>query len=617
MTLVYRSVFTDADGRIGAAVPATFEAWLRSKGLVPPASGLAQAGAALESREGAIAWAAHSSVAISERQIQRLRLVEETNEARWVTTLSWNYTTSNAGGGEGWLWVDLEHEPVGGRPLKRPGSPRIVRELLAAGEAVDGGVPLTSEVWQVRAGQASELLRFVTSPTRHIPIIVFAYDPQRAYDQVKLANYLARDLAGVAAVFRLADGQATERLSQLLPEGLAVFGGAMRTYLPGAGSRDDSAIRHRVLGRASLVALGARAFPAVKDQILEFSVRRGTPLPTLSARRSSNPVRPAKVAPATESAATAVAGVLSVPRDWLQDRFRRVRRSLGKSEVLEQSSADQLTLFDSALDELIAAAQTPAQAEGQPGSDSFARELAEARADRELLNQLLEAAQNELDQSTAELKDLGYELEAIELEATEAAEATDRAERRGRWLSRRLRDAGDPGFGTDDSLPDAPPSVAEVVLLSRELLEWLTVGPTDGTAAELDLQGSSQLYAIKSWSGLIALNAYAQARTEGRFGNSFYAWCQEAPAGEAAISAAAVSLVESETVATNPGLRRARVFPVPPEVEKSGSLYMPAHIKVVKRGWPCPRLHFHDDTAGTGKIYVGYLGEHLPTARFP
>ena len=43
---------------------------------------------------------------------------------------------------------------------------------------------------------------------------------------------------------------------------------------------------------------------------------------------------------------------------------------------------------------------------------------------------------------------------------------------------------------------------------------------------------------------------------------------------------------------------------------------MPAHIKVVKRGWPCPRLHFHDDTARTGKIYVGYLGEHLPTARF-
>lgn len=617
MTLVYRSVFTDADGRISAAVPATFGAWLHSKGLTPPESGLAQAGAALESREGSIPWAARSSVAISGRQIQRLRLVEETNEARWVTTLSWDDAKLNAAAGDSWLWLDLEHEPFGGRPLKRPGSPRLVRELLAAGEAVDGGVPLTSEVWQVRAEQTSELLRFVTSPTRHIPIIVFAYDPQRAYEQVKLASSLARDLAGVAAVFRLADGRATERFSQLLPDGLAVYGGAMRTYLSGAGSMNDNATRHRVLGRASLVALGPRAFPAVKDQILEFSVRRGTPLPSFSVRRSSDPVSPAQVAPVAGRAATTPTGVLSVPLDWLQERFQRVRRSLGKSDVLDQPPTDQLTLFDRALEELIAATQTPTRAEGGPRSDSIARELAEARAEHVLLNQLLEAAQSELDQSTAEVKQLGYELEAIQLEATEAAEATDRAERRGRWLSKRLRNAGDSGFGTDDSLPDAPPSVAEVLILARQLLESLTVGPTDEAAAELDLQGSSQLYAIKSWSGLIALNAYAQARTEGRFNNSFYAWCQEPPPGEAAISAAAVALVESETVASNPGLRRSRVFSVPPEVEKSGRLYMPAHIKVVKRGWPCPRLHFHDDTAGTGKVYVGYLGEHLPTAQFP
>lgn len=179
MSLVYRSVFADADGRISAAVPATFDAWLRSKGLITPDSGLAPAGAALESQEGAIAWAARSSVSASERQIQRLRLVEESNEARWVTTLSWHDTTVSAIPGESWLWIDLEHEPVGGRPLKRPGSPRLVRELLAAGEAVDGGVPLTSEVWQIRAEQTAELLHFVTSPTRHIPIIVFAYDSQR------------------------------------------------------------------------------------------------------------------------------------------------------------------------------------------------------------------------------------------------------------------------------------------------------------------------------------------------------------------------------------------------------------------------------------------------------
>ena len=616
MSLVYRSVFADADGRISAAVPATFDAWLRSKGLITPDGGLASAGAALESQEGAIAWAARSSVSASERQIQRLRLVEESNEARWVTTLSWHDTTLSAIPGESWLWIDLEHEPVGGRPLKRPGSPRLVRELLAAGEAVDGGVPLTSEVWQIRAEQTAELLHFVTSPTRHIPIIVFAYDSQRAYDQFKLANSLARDLAGVAAVFRLTDVRATERFAQLLPEGLAVYGGAMRTYLPGAGSVDDAVTRHRVLGRASLSALGTKAFPAVKDQVLEFSVRRGTPLPSLSVRGSSKLIDATPVAPAALGTASLTAGVFNLPWDWLQERFRRVRRSLGQSDVPEQATTDRLTQFDNALNELIAATRTTVQAEGLPAPDPIDRQLAEARAEQALSDQLLEVAQSELDQSSVELQKLRDELEAIQLEATEAAEATDRAERRGRWLSKRLREVGDSDFGTDNSLPGAPPSVAEVLLLARQLLSWVIIGPTDETAAELDLQGSSQLYAIKSWSGLVALNAYAQARVEGRFSSSFYSWCQEAPAGEPAISAAAVALMESETVGANTGLRRSRTFPVPREVENEGRLYMPAHIKVVKRGWPCPRLHFHDDTAGTGKIYVGYLGEHLPTAQF-
>ena len=73
---------------------------------------------------------------------------------------------------------------------------------------------------------------------------------------------------------------------------------------------------------------------------------------------------------------------------------------------------------------------------------------------------------------------------------------------------------------------------------------------------------------------------------------------------------------ESETVDSSPDLRTPRTFAVPSTVATSGYCYMPAHIKVVKRGSPAPRLHFHDDAANSGKVYVGYLGAHLPTARF-
>ncbi len=76
-------------------------------------------------------------------------------------------------------------------------------------------------------------------------------------------------------------------------------------------------------------------------------------------------------------------------------------------------------------------------------------------------------------------------------------------------------------------------------------------------------------------------------------------------------------MTESQTVDTNPTLRSKRIFAVPGEVNEERAQYMPAHVKLVKRGEAAPRLHFHDDSAGkTGVIHVGYIGPHLPTARF-
>ena len=45
-------------------------------------------------------------------------------------------------------------------------------------------------------------------------------------------------------------------------------------------------------------------------------------------------------------------------------------------------------------------------------------------------------------------------------------------------------------------------------------------------------------------------------------------------------------------------------------------MYMGAHVKLTNGGSIALRLHFHDDTAQgkTGKIYIGYIGEHLPLA---
>ncbi len=612
MTLVYRSVFSDSDGRICQTVDDLFGRWLKLKDLEIPDDGLSSDGTALLSASDQIAWAQRREIVTATTEVvRRLRLVEEADAARWVTTIVWGDSTHSArlpGAPAGWVWVDLEHETVGSQHFVRPGSPRLVRELLAAGEAQDGSLPLTSDVWEITGTHVEELIRYATDVSRHVPIIVFAYDGQRAYNQPQLASRLARDLAGIAVVFRLVDGAATERFASLMPEGYAVYGGAMRTYLPGVGTDDDLATRHRVLGRASLVALGPRAFPAVKDQILELSTTRTAPFSSRPGRQRKPAWTVDRTLPRTMPEAT------SLTLGWVRSRLDRLRSKWGMPTVGEDTAT--LAGLHAAFEETIETVAPPDAAAPGTAPLEALQAAAEARQQVELMEQLLDESDRESTKAGKQFSRLRSELEEMQLEATEAVEQVDRSQRRARWLEKRLRHLGDVAIGVDDSLPEAPPSVAETLILARQHLPFLEIFDTDESAAALDLHAGAQLFAIKTWNALIALNAYAEAACEGTFHGSFYSWCQEPPGGEHALPATTVAMTESESVESNPSWREARIFRVPDSVAPSGQIYMPAHVKIVKRGAPAPRLHFYDDTTKTGKVLVGYLGAHLPTARF-
>lgn len=94
-------------------------------------------------------------------------------------------------------------------------------------------------------------------------------------------------------------------------------------------------------------------------------------------------------------------------------------------------------------------------------------------------------------------------------------------------------------------------------------------------------------------------------------------WCHHPPSGTYAVPAGKVVRDESETVRTNARWRREREFPVPPEIDVTRSLFMGAHIRIgaSASGRINPRLYFHDATAQTGHVYVGYLGRHLTNTR--
>ncbi|GGL14458.1 hypothetical protein Sme01_06710 [Sphaerisporangium melleum] len=211
---------------------------------------------------------------------------------------------------------------------------------------------------------------------------------------------------------------------------------------------------------------------------------------------------------------------------------------------------------------------------------------------------------------------------AYELLQEEYAEAvgTSRAlAERVRRLEGMLAELGHPMYGV--APPEEvfqPDSLAEALIEARSRLTHVVIGETDAPAVRLDntYPGLRRSWAGKAWDALHALNDFARARSSGEFAGGFYDWCAVGEPGRYTVPAGMLVMRESRSVATRDKFRDPRTFPVPVEVDPRGEILMEAHIKLRAVGYPAPRMHFHDDSGGaTGKVYVGYLGAHLPNTR--
>lgn len=162
--------------------------------------------------------------------------------------------------------------------------------------------------------------------------------------------------------------------------------------------------------------------------------------------------------------------------------------------------------------------------------------------------------------------------------------------------------------------PDSAESVSQAVAQAREHLgAWLVV-PEEALqmGSELDAVVNARSWGATTWRGLRALAAYARARGEGWDGGGFWEWCASGPALGWPATNKKLAMRESSLVEQNEKMLSSRVFPVSREVDPSGRIYMPAHLKVSEGGGPlAPRVYFHDDTGGsTGQVHVGMVGPH-------
>lgn len=553
MSLIYRAVWTDRFTDAVALLDNEFASWIASRGIDPtviPARGVWEADQRrIEVRRGDGEVGAICRATLTETDAQ---------QRTWSTTATATQQQGVAG-----YWIDLDCSAPDGIDLA---APRLVRQLLGSGaEPSAGGVQLSAKPFVPPPERAAPMVAILADPSRRIPVAVFSEDIRIAPDEnMRRASAAAETLAGIAAIWVLPQ-PTLDRFNAGMGEGFAVWGGAVRLYLPDLDSSNpDDAIRHRWFA----------------PRLFDRHPRRAGQLLGRRLLRSAVDTRP--------------------PLSWEQLRFLIARPDDQELAArVETIRADRLTLVHG--DELEAL---------RHHSSELIDLLAIAEAERDEDRRRTRSEIASLRQRITELEDEHLD-DVIQLE--DLTSNLTAVRNSFRTLS------SSPAIDTapDQQQAEAPASPSEAADAAIRHLPFLSIPPSALRELErLDENEKRSVWAQHSWLAFQALNDYSEAVANGAFtAGGFYQWCQ----ATGHWSTAKLSMTESETVMANEKLAACRRLPVDDAVDASGSIVMQAHLKVQPGGGPTiPRIYFHDDTKGaTGKVHVGFFGPHelMPNTR--
>ncbi|MFC3494717.1 hypothetical protein [Glycomyces rhizosphaerae] len=634
MTQFYQALLRDGGPRLGPRLRRCFAAWAGVEDDGDPT---------LEHSRG------RTRVAFADNELcGRYTQDSPTGGGRLRTTATW---ATGHKGAPGWVRVTVE----GDLDEAEVTAPGFMPAFLATGRATDGAVPVEAGAHLIGPEEVKELTGWLARADRGVPVIVLTVDRSDPNLVAACADHLAETLAGVAVVARLYDARTQDDLNSWLGGDLSVFGGGLRTYLPGVRpGKETYAMRHQPRGGGAIRDQGVRSLEVVVKGVVELSVHR--PLPTDI--RQSEPritrilagaLPPGELHAAPPSpAAIAVPRGPKIPRPAAPPETRTIDPTPQPPAETPEPQPELPT--------------EPAEPQSEPRTDSepaVTADLADAiaakladRLDDSVLAALVDMARGGDSETTALIKTMSAHLEALtravgpagllgshgptqelehlrreydqlELDFVELQEHERKAQDRIRWLESRLAEHADPVYGVqadaDAEGPWEAESLMDVVQRARKQLRHLDLPDTlDTEVSKLDVTYPRQRrrWTGRTWDALRALDAYAAARAEARFTGGFYDWCSRPLPGAPIITPTMVSMKESDSVSGNPKYYRARVFRVPAEIDPSGRVFMPSHIKLQPVGSPAPRMHFLDDAGGaTGKIWIGYLGDHLPNTR--
>jgi len=534
----------------------------------------------------------------------RARMVEGEGERKWVTQFTVHVPAQEKR--KPWLWLDVESP--GQRYVQ---APNLAGMLLNVFDGQDGGTRLGPGPGKVGAADVRAVVDSVCDPKRRG--LVFVAGSDEKLPNGSWADYvqrLLRDTVGLSGAHVL-DPSATEAFNNAIGPAHSVAPWTVRTFRPGVEPDDlVDAERHRVLGLERISSdshyniarmLGRRA----REANLE------TPLPSLATkidRAFEQQIDDRLVAPLASPVPEQ-----RVPPTW----------PVGAITETPPATAPPFPLFVS--EELAEAIGVLRQALGAEFTAERIRDLArfdlmesQRRDSQAAIAIRLRENEARVDLLTTDRNELRRQLEDSQLEQLIADEEIVKANTTVKHLRMLLSESG-----RAEEAWSEPESV-EVEFRPQDYENLLDVLDQFGNirftgepkyVRELDEYDRSGVWAGKIWDVFAVLHDYATAMGAGACSSDVDGYLRKTPDGYRSYSYQRHAQNESEDVRKNRTYRTARVLPVPVEVDAAGAVFMGAHFKIAQSGMISPRLHYFDDTRGSGKVYVGYIGRHLPTKK--
>ncbi len=232
----------------------------------------------------------------------RWQLRETKDDGAWLSSLIVQAPAQAGRTSHSWFWIEIEFEAAAASPDSDPASrasvPRLARGLLARVPAYDSLTSLTQEPIVLGRDGLDGLIDALCDPDRRLPVVVAAAHPDVEFREWRtVIDRSVRYLPGLAGIYLL-DPLATDAFAEEIGRSHAVWGGAVRTYLPDVDPAvPEEAQRHRVMTAARILADPGRAAGILS--ILPRRLAAESPLPTALARVNRTLLSRTPAAPAS------------------------------------------------------------------------------------------------------------------------------------------------------------------------------------------------------------------------------------------------------------------------------------------------------------------------------